>query len=402
MTRDRQELVSRRLEAIRPSATLAISALAARLRAEGQDVISFGAGEPDLETPEPVRTAAIRAIEEGRGRYTAAAGLADLRSALARKLAERGLDYTPDQIACSSGAKSALFQTMFVLLDPGDEVLFPSPHWNSYVDFVVAAGGRPVPVPTRHEDGFQIDPDRVQAALTDRTRVLLLNSPNNPTGTVYTRETLQGLARIVRENDLVVVSDDIYESLLYTEEPFCNVLDVAPDLKDRTVLISGFSKAYSMTGWRLGYVAGPLSVVEAVGRLQSQVAGSPNAISQIGAISGLQAPLDPARVEEFDRRRRLMLRELQEIPGIVCPEPKGAFYTFPIVSAFFGYSLGNRQVNTDEDLVTLLLEEEQVATVPGSVFGAPNHIRLTYACSEGSIREGVRRIGRLLGRLRQG
>jgi aspartate aminotransferase len=389
-------LVSRRMDAIRPSATLAISSLAAQLRKEGQDIISFGAGEPDLETPEPVRTAAIEAIEQGRGKYTAASGMRDLREALAARLAPRGLQYSWDQVVLSSGGKSALFESMFVLLNQGEEVVFPSPYWSSYVDFVVAAGGVAVPVPTSHEDGFQVDPDRLRAAITDKTRVLLLNSPNNPTGALYSRATLEGIAEVVREKNLAVVTDDIYEELIYTGEPFQNILSVAPDLVDRTVIVSGFSKSHSMTGWRLGYLLGPREVAQAVGKLQSQIAGSPNSISQIGALKGLGSPLDPARLQIFDTRRRLMLGKLREIPDIACPEPLGAFYAFPNLTAYLGRRCEGEIVATDDDLVALLLKKAQVATVPGSIFGAPGHIRLSYACSEDHIQEGVRRIASLL------
>jgi len=399
VSKDPRKLVGTRLDGIRRSATLAVSALAARLRSQGLDVISFGAGEPDLEVPEPVRTAAIEAIHQGRGKYTAAAGAVDLREELASRYQQRGLDYTWNQVLISSGAKSALFEAMYVLLEPGEEVIFPSPHWSSYEDFVVAAGGRPVFVPMSAEDGFQVDPDRLRAAVTDRTRVLLLNSPNNPTGAVYTRETLEGIAEFARERDLVVVTDDIYEDLVYTEEPFLNILSVAPDLVNRTIVISGFSKSHSMTGWRLGTMAGPKAVIEAAGRLQSQIAGSPNAISQIGALSGLQEPLDPERLAIFNRRRQLMLRELRAIPGVVCPEPLGAFYAFPSMKTYIGREFEGKVIETDEDLVALLLEQECVATVPGSVFGAPGHIRLTYACSEETISKGVQRLARLLAKL---
>jgi len=394
-----KNLVAERLAGIRASATLAVSSQAARLRAEGHDVIAFGAGEPDLETPEPVRDAAIQAIQEGRGRYTAAAGLPELRKAVARKLAASGFDYSWKQVAMSAGAKSAIFESLYVLLNPGEEVIFPSPHWNSYEDMVVAAGGVPVPVPTSRNAGFQVTAEELASKVTPRTKVILVNSPNNPTGAVYTEETLAGIAAVAREYGLAIITDDIYEHLLYTGEPFRNVLSVAPDLAEQTVIVNGFSKSHSMTGWRLGYLAGPSAVVEAVIRLQSQLAGNPNSIAQHGALRGLSQPLDPARVRTYDERRRLMLEGLRAIPGVRCTEPLGAFYTFPDLSAFLGRTHRSVPIESDETLVRLLLEEERVATVPGTAFGAPGHIRLSYACSTPEIEEGLSRIRAFLSRL---
>lgn len=396
MTRPSGDLVSRRAAAIRSSPALELAGVAARLRSEGHDVIGFGAGEPDLETPEAVRKAAVEAIRSNRGRYTPGAGLMELRAALASRLQGEGLPYTPEEVACTAGAKPGLFEALFVVLEPGQEVLFPIPYWNSYADIVTAAGGRPVPCATPAEGGFQPDPERLAAAITPASRVLLLNSPNNPTGSVYSRATLESLARLALERELVVISDDIYQHLLYTGEPFLNVLHVAPELRPSTLLVNSFSKSHSMTGWRLGWVAGPAEVVAAIARLQGQIAGSPSSIAQHAALGGLSEPPDPERVHIFDRRRKLMLQELAGIPGVRTPEPMGAFYAFPDLSAFLGRCHRGTPVGTTEHLVRLLLEEKLVAAIPGEVFGAPGHVRLTYACSEDTISEGMRRVRELL------
>jgi len=384
--------LSRKVTALENSITLEVSATAARMRAEGHHVIAFGAGEPDLPTPEVVQQAAVEAIRDNRGRYTPAAGTPALRRALSHKFEGDGLPFPPDQVMVTSGAKSGLFFALYSLLDEGDECLFPAPFWSSYPEMVKAAGGVPAVLPTDPADDFQPDPDRLRDALTDRTRVLLLNSPNNPTGTVYSRATLEGIAEVVRERELAVITDDIYQHLIYTDEPFANVLHVAPDLQDRTVVINGLSKSHSMTGWRMGFAGGPKQVIGAMSRAQSQMAGSPNAISQAAAIVALANPPEEDRLRSLDQRRRLLMSELEALDEVRCPIPRGAFYAFPDVSAY----LGTDRFPDTLAFTRVLLDSKHVATVAGDAFGAPGHVRLTYCTSEEDIREGVGRIAELL------
>jgi len=391
-----QVKLSEKALSIPASITLEVTALAQALKAQGHDVIAFAAGEPDLEAPVAVQDAGIEAIQEGRGRYTAAAGMPSLREAVSRYFETRGLAYPPDQVMATAGAKPALFLALFALLDDGDECIFPSPYWGSYTEIVRAAGGVPRSFPTPVEQDFQPDPDALRAALTDRTRVLMLNSPNNPTGTVYSRETLEALAEVVRERDLCVVTDDIYEHLIYTGEPFANILNVAEDLVDRTVIVNGLSKSHSMTGWRMGFVGGPKPIIAAMSRIQSQIAGNPPTISQHAALAAFADPLPPERLASLDKRRRVLLSELAKIDGLVCPEPRGAFYAFPSIAPWLGRSYKGREISDASDLAKVLLEEKLVATVSGDAFGTPGHLRLTYCTSESNIVEGVGRLAEFL------
>jgi aspartate/methionine/tyrosine aminotransferase len=399
VARSPKDLSSRLASSISASPTLEISSLAAALRAEGRDVIAFAAGEPDLPTPEPVRRAAIRAVEGNQGRYTSAAGLPDLRKAIATRLTRTGTPYGPDEVICTAGGKPAIYEALLAVIEPGEEVLFPTPYWGSYADIVRAARGVPVTFETRVEEGFIPDVGRLAAAVTPRTRLLILNSPNNPTGAVYPHEVLREIAAYVRDSDLLVLSDDIYEHLVYTETPFANILHVAPDLKQRTLLVNGFSKSDSMTGWRLGWTSGPRAAIAAMARIQSQIAGCPSAISQLAALGGIEVPLDPARKASFDRRRRLLVGALQAVPRLRVPVPDGAFYVFPDFSAWLGLRHRGQSMETTEDLSRAMLDERLVATVPGEAFGAPGHLRLTYTCPEDRILEGVERIAGFLNAL---
>lgn len=395
-----EDRLSRKVGAIKSSITLEVSAIAARMRAEGHEVIAFGAGEPDLPTPEIVQDAAVAAIRAGKGRYTPAAGLPALREALSAKFTTDGFPLPADQVMVTSGAKSALFLAFYALLNEGDECIYPAPFWSSYPEMVKAAGGVPRALPTDAGQDFQPDPDALRSAITARTRILLLNSPNNPTGTVYSRATLEAIAEVVRERDLVVVSDDIYEHLIYTDEPFTNILHVAPDLANRTLLVNGVSKSHSMTGWRMGFAGGPRPLIAAMSRTQSQVAGNPSAIAQHAAITALANPPGDDRRQSLDARRKVMLDALAAIPDVTCPEPRGAFYAFPDISPYLGRSYDGTKIDDAIAFTKVLLEKKLVATVAGDAFGTPGHIRLTYCTSEADIREGVRRIGELLGELR--
>jgi aspartate aminotransferase len=344
--------------------------------------------------------AAIFAIREGKGRYTAASGLPEVRRAVRDRFERDGYVFPQEQVMVTAGAKAALYMALFALCNEGDEVLYPSPFWGSYSELARAVGAKPVAVATLPEGDFQPDPAKIASAVTPRSRVLLLNSPNNPTGTVYSKDTLLGVADVVRRHDLFVLSDDIYDCLVYTKEPFLNILHVAPDLKDRVIVINSLSKSHSMTGWRFGMVGGPRAVIDAMARVQSQISGNPPTISQIAALTALSGKADPARAASLDHRRKILVDALSRIPGLFCPVPRGAFYAFPSIKSFLGKSHHGQRLATSTDLSKHLLEDQLVATVPGDAFGAPDHIRFTYTTPEAQITEGVRRFAAFLSELR--
>ncbi|MEP0545477.1 MAG: pyridoxal phosphate-dependent aminotransferase [Rhodothermales bacterium] len=391
-----------RVAAMQPSATLAMSARAKALVRAGKPVIELSAGEPDFDTPAPICEAGRRAIDEGHTRYTANAGTPALREAIVRKLRDdNGLTYSPAEILCSNGAKQSVAQAIFVLCRPGDEVVIPAPYWVSYPEMVQLAGGESVIVETTPESGYRMGPDELAAALTERTRIVVLNSPSNPTGAVYSRAELEALAEVLRgRDDVFVVSDEIYERVIYDAE---HVSFAALDgMRERTVTVNGFSKAYAMTGWRLGYLAAPAWIVEAASTMQGQFTSAPSAITQQAGIAALAMDPEPIRqmVRAFRERRDFVLGALTAIPGVQCPTPEGAFYVFPDVSAYFGRTApSGRAVANSEDLCFYLLEEHDVALVPGDAFGAPYGIRLSYAASTDDLREAMRRISAGLGAL---
>ncbi|WP_025323147.1 pyridoxal phosphate-dependent aminotransferase [Deferrisoma camini] len=394
--------LSSRARMLKPSPTLAITAKAKQLRAQGIDVIGFGAGEPDFDTPAHAVRAAVEALEAGETRYTPAGGTAELKQAVCRRIAgDYGMEYGPTEVTVSCGAKHTLYNLFQVLLDPGDEVIVPAPYWVSYPEQVRLAGGSPVVIPTREADGFRMQPEALEAALTPRTRAVVINSPSNPTGALYRAEHLEALADVIRGRDLVVVSDDIYHRLVYGDERFVSILEVAPDLRDRTVIVNGVSKTYAMTGWRIGYAAGPAEVIRAMEALQSQSTSNPTSFAQKGAVAALIG--DQACVEEmrraFARRRDLIVEALNRIPGVTCRRPEGAFYVFPNVSGLFGRRWGDRGIGAPADLAAFLLDEARVAVVPGEAFGSSEHLRMSYATSEDAIREGVGRFAEAVGRL---
>jgi aspartate aminotransferase len=378
--------------------TLELTAKAAELRAAGKDVVAFAAGEPDFEVPEHVREAAFSAIREGRGKYTAAMGLPELRRLVSRKFREDGFPFGDDQVIVTSGAKHAIYGALYAVCDPGDEVLFPSPYWNSYPDMVRAVEATPVPVPTRLEDGFEPTAAELASRLTPKSRVLVLNSPNNPTGTVYSRRALEGIAGVVRDAGLVVISDDIYEHLIFDGGAYASLLHVAPDLKDQVIVVNGLSKSHCMTGWRCGFAGGPGQIIAAMGRFQSQATSHPSTITQHAAIAALGSgpPVNRAMVAEFERRRDLMYRLLTAIPGIRCPKPRGAFYAFPDMSAFLGPRAPARGFGTAADLAQALLDEALVAVIPGDSFGAPMNLRFSTTCPAATIEKGMDRVRRFL------
>jgi len=393
--------LAERARRLAPSPTLAISARARALRAQGLDVIAFSAGEPDFDTPERVKAAAVRALQEGHTRYTDTAGIPELRAAVCAKLKrDHGLEYEPADVIVSVGAKHTLYNACAVLVGPGDEVLIPSPYWVSYTEQVRLCEGTPVVVPTDEARGFQLDLDALRAAVTPRTKLLILNSPNNPTGAVYPRADLEAVAALAVDRGLWVISDECYEALAY-EGRTPSLAALGPEIKARTLVVQTCSKAYAMTGWRIGYAAGPRAIVRAMTDFQSQCTSNPASVAQWAAVEALAGPQDDVAkmVGEFDRRRRAMVEGLAGIPGIRCTMPQGAFYAFPDVSGLFGRRWRGRTLRGSADVAAFLLEEARVAVVPGADFGSDRHLRLSYACSLPAIQEGLDRIRAACARL---
>ena len=394
-----------RLDPIKPSITLAVTAKAARLKASGVDVISFGAGEPDFDTPEHIKQAARGALEgKTVGKYTDVGGILPLRKAIAAELgAVHKTTIDPDQVLVSTGAKHSLFNLFMALLDPGDEVLIPAPYWVSYPDMVMLAGGKPVILTTRAEDNFAVTAAQVRAAVTPRTRAIVLNNPSNPTGAVYSVAQIEALAEVVLEHNILVISDDIYRQLVYGDATYTSIAAVSPAVAANTVLIDGVSKTYAMTGWRIGYTAGPLPLIKAMAKIQGQSTSNPTHVAQIAAVAALTGPQSCVAEmrKAFDDRRVAIVKLLRAIPGVRCREPKGAFYAFPDVSAYVGRKTPEGvTLGDDVQLCDWLVEVGKVAVVPGSGFGAPGHVRLSYACSMDNIKDGVGRLAKALGTLR--
>jgi aspartate aminotransferase len=387
-----------RLDPIKPSITLAVTAKAAKLKADGVDVISFGAGEPDFDTPDHIKKAAEESLAKGVGKYTDVAGILPLRKAIAAELsAVHKVTLTPDQILVSSGAKHSLYNLFMALIDPGDEVLIPAPYWVSYPDMVMLAGGRPIILETSADDDFAVTAEQVAAAITPRTRAIVLNNPSNPTGACYTKAQVEALAKIVVEKNLLVISDDIYRQLVYGDATYHSIASVNPQIAERTILVDGVSKTYAMTGWRIGYTAGPVPLIKAMAKIQGQSTSNPTHIAQIATLAALTGPQDCVATmrKAFDERRLEMVKLLRAIPGVKCREPKGAFYAFPDVSAFVGKKTPEGSILDDDvQLCDWLVEVHKVAVVPGSGFGAPGFVRLSYATSMKNIQEGVSRIGK--------
>jgi aspartate aminotransferase len=396
-----------RLDPVKPSITLAVTAKAAKLKAAGVDVISFGAGEPDFDTPAHIKEAVRTALETpggGYGKYTDVGGLPQLRKAIADELgAVHNITLDPEQVLVSTGAKHSLYNLFMALLDPGDEVLIPAPYWVSYPDMVMLAGGKPVILETRAEDDFAVTGEQVRAACTPRTRAIVLNNPSNPTGAVYSRKQIEALGAAVVDKDLLVVSDDIYRQLVYGDAEYVSIAKLGPETAKRTILVDGASKTYAMTGWRVGYTAGPLPLIKAMAKIQGQSTSNPTHISQIAAVAALTGPQGCVAEMRgaFDQRRIAIVKLLRAIPGVSCREPKGAFYAFPDVSAYVGKTTPEGTALADDvQLCDWLVESGKVAVVPGSGFGAPGFVRLSYACSMQNIEQGVDRLGKALATLR--
>jgi aspartate aminotransferase len=389
--------LSSRIRKIKPSATLTITAKAAELRAAGRDIISLSVGEPDFDTPKAACDAAIVAIREGFTRYTAVPGIPELRRAIADKFRrDSGLDYAPEEVMVSTGGKQCIYNLLQAMLDAGDEVIIPAPYWVSYPDMVRLADGEPVIVDTVAADGFKLTPAQLSAAITPNTRLLFLNSPSNPTGMAYTAGELAALGEVVRRHpELAVASDDIYEKILFDGKAFATFAAVNPDLKDRTIMLNGVSKAYCMTGWRIGYCAGPKALIRAMSKVQSQSTSNPNAIAQKAALAALTGPTDDLErmVRTYAQRRSWLVDKLNAMPGVSCLLPDGAFYVFPSIQGWLGRRTPAGQVIADDIAACAwLLEDAGVALVPGSEFGAPGHMRISYAVSQDRLEEAVARI----------
>ena len=382
-----------------PSATLHVSATAKSMAAQGVDVIDFSAGEPACDTPEIVKAAAKTAITDGFTKYTPASGTDELKQAIIDKFSrDQGIQYEKSQILVSCGAKHTLYNVAQALLDPGDEVIIPSPYWVSYPDIVRLAEGQPVLLETRESQGYAIDPKQLEASVTPRTRALILNSPCNPTGALYTRETLEAVADVARRHGLLVISDEIYEQLVYGEPPFLSIVSAVPEIADQTLVVNGVSKAFSMTGWRIGYAGGPKALIAAMAMIQSQSTSNPTSISQKAAVAALRdgTPFFKDLLADLTPKRRLMIDALNAIPGVTCPTPAGAFYAFPNVSGVLGTRHANGTIATPADLATYLLQEAHVACVPGEPFGSPHHLRLTYTPTVDAIERGMKRVARAI------
>ena len=394
--------LSARISKIKPSPTLAITAKANAMRAEGRDIISFGAGEPDFDTPDAIKQAAIRAIEAGFTKYTPVGGIDELKDAIISKLKrDNDLSYKRADIVVSCGAKHTLYNLAQVLFEEGDEVLVPAPYWVSYIDIIVLTDAKPVVLETSATGGFKLQPRQLTAAVNSRTRAIILNSPSNPAGVTYTKKELEALAEVITAKGILVISDDIYEKIIYDGIAFHSLASVSSEMKKLTVVVNGVSKSYAMTGWRIGYAAGPEEIVAAVTKLQSQNTSNPTSIAQKAAVEALRGDQGSVAVMvgEFEKRRNRIVNDLSEIPGVTCMMPQGAFYVFPDFSSFYCRSFNGKAIANSSALAAYLLDEANVAVVPGGEFGQDDHIRLSYATSMEQIIEGVARIKRAVMKL---
>jgi len=387
--------LSRFAQLLKPSETLAVSTKAKTLRAQGQDIIDFGLGEPDFNTPDNIIRAAEHAMAEGFTKYTPPPGLPELRRAVAEKFKrENNLDYTPDEIIISCGAKHVLYNLSRLLVEAGDEVIIPGPCWVTYPAQVEMAGGTPVIIPTTAEDDFKMTGEALRRYLTPKTKGIILNSPCNPTGTVYTPDELEDLARVLMDTELFVITDEIYEHLVYDGVKQISIATLDPELKARCIVVNGFSKTYAMTGWRLGYCAGPAELIEMYGRLQSQSTSNATSFAQVAGIEALNGPQDSVQmmVQEYERRRNFVVQRLNAMTGVSCNMPKGAFYVFPKIDTLFGRAAQGGQLQTSMDVTAYLLEAAGVAVVPGEAFCDDRYIRISYATSMEALEAGLDRM----------
>jgi aspartate aminotransferase len=390
--------LSSRVQSIKPSPTLAVTNTAAELRAAGQDIIGLGAGEPDFDTPDHIKAAAIEAIHNGQTKYTAVDGTPALKKAIIAKFKrDNGLNYEANQILVSSGGKQSFFNLALAVLNAGDEAIIPAPYWVSYPDMVLVAEGKPVILKSTAETRFKITPQQLEGAITDRTRLFVINSPSNPSGMAYTLEELQALGDVLKKYPHVMIAtDDMYEPILWTGKPFCNILNATPELYDRTFVLNGVSKAYAMTGWRIGYAAGPAKVIGAMKKIQSQSTSNPASISQAAAQAALDGSQDCVQtmVTAFHKRHDYLVEALNTLPGVECLRGDGTFYAFP---SFQGAIDADSSVSNDVEFAEKLLKEAGVALVPGSAFGMPGHMRLSFATSQEILTNAIERLKKALG-----
>ncbi len=394
--------LSERTKLIKPSVTLVIAAKAQKLRAEGVDLVNFSAGEPDFDTPENIKEAAVEALRKGMTKYTDVRGIEPLRSAIVEKYRnEYGLAYNKDEVLVSCGGKHALYNIFQALLNERDEVIIPAPYWVSYPDMVLLCGAVPKIVRTTEANGFRITPDQLRAALTDRTRAFILNSPSNPTGAAYDRKALEALSQVLERHDCLVICDDIYEKIVYDGFRFHALLSLNPKLRGRTIIVNSVSKTYAMTGWRIGYALGPGDAISAAGKIQSQSTSNPTSIAQAAALEALRGSQKSVEemVRQFQQRRDAMVKGLRQIPGLECFNPQGAFYVFPNFGSFLGKTANGKRIQSPCDLADFLLEEARVAGVPGEDFGSEVNIRFSYATSLEDVVKGCERIASALNRL---
>lgn len=395
--------LSKKAGNISPSITLEITAKANELKSQGIDVVSFGAGEPDFNTPENIIQSAIKAMKDGKTKYTPAGGILQLKETICNKFKkDNNLEYKPSQIIVSTGAKQSLANTFMAILNPGDEVLIPVPYWVSYPELVKLADGVPVFVNTNEKDNYKYTIESLNSALTSKTKAILLNSPNNPTGTIYTKEELVKIAEFAKENDLIIVSDEIYEKLIYDGNEHVSIASLSQDAYERTIVINGVSKTYAMTGWRLGYAAASEQIVKRMTSIQSHMTSNVNTIAQYAAIEALNGPVEELNnmVKEFESRRNFMVERLNNLDGISIIKPNGAFYIMVNISEYLNTSLNGTNISNSLDFAKVLLEEEKVAVIPGSGFGLDNYIRLSYATSKEIIGKGIDRISDFLNKLK--
>ncbi|MDR0956814.1 MAG: pyridoxal phosphate-dependent aminotransferase [Endomicrobium sp.] len=385
-------MISKRVQLIKPSLTLAINSRVKMLKQRGIDVINFGVGEPDFDTPKNIKKAAICAIENGFTKYCPVAGTLEIKNAIINKLRrDNNLTFNPEEIIVSCGAKHALYNLFQSIINPDDEVIIPSPYWVSYPDMVFLACGKPVILETTDKTNFKITPEDIEKVITPKTKAIVINSPSNPTGVTYFPQELKNIATICVKNNLIIISDDIYEKLSYDNLKFVSITDVYPEAKKYTVIINGVSKAYAMTGWRIGYAAGPKNIIEAMSKIQSQSTSNASSISIKAATEALNGPQEYIEFmrKEFEKRRNYIVERLNKIKNVTCRKPEGAFYVFPNISTFLGRSIHGKIINTDIEFTEHLLDIAKIAIIPGTAFGAKGYIRLSYATSIENIKTGI-------------
>lgn len=396
-------MIAERAKKIKPSPTLAVDSKAKEFKAKGVDIVNFGVGEPDFDTPEHIKEAAIKAIKDGFTKYTPVGGIDELKEAIIEKLErDNGLKYDKENIIVSCGAKHSLYNIAQALFGPGDEVIIPAPYWVSYPDQVLLNDAKPVIVDTSEDNDFMLGADALKEKITPRTKAIILNYPSNPTGFIYTEKALKEVAEIALKSNLYIISDEIYEKLIYDGQRHISIASLSEEIKEKTIVVNGLSKSYAMTGWRIGYAAGPAEIIKAMTKIQSQSTSNPTSIAQKAAVAALRGPQDCVQQmrQEFERRRNYLVEQLNSIPGISCRMPKGAFYAFPSIRNFFGKRTATIEINSSMDLSIYLLEKAMVALVPGSAFGAEGYIRISYATGMDNLSRGIERIRKALEELK--